>query len=64
MFTIEVVVSGGVVLGCIILKCVSNIHSPLMFVNGVGKTLDRPQYNEVQFNTTANYNINNKHIVK
>lgn len=38
MFIPEVVVGGGVVLNCIILKCISNILL-LMFVNAMGKTL-------------------------
>lgn len=37
MFIIEVVVGGGLVLDCIILKCVSNIPPPPMSVNGKGK---------------------------
>ncbi len=33
-----------------------------MFVNGFGQNIrNTSQYNAVQFNTTANYNLNNKH---
>lgn len=60
MFIIEVVVGGGLVLDCIILKCVSNIPPP-MSVNGKGKHWNQLSI-QVQFNTTANYNLNNKHI--
>lgn len=61
MFIIEVVVGGGLVLDCIILKCVSNIPPSPMSVNGKGKHWNQLSI-QVQFNTTANYNLNNKHI--
>lgn len=58
MFIMEVLVGAILVQECVILRGFSNI----MYVND--KILETPQYKSVLFNTTANYNLNSKRIVK
>ena len=59
MFIIEVIVGGGGVLECIILKSVPNILStPLTYMR-------MAKYNALQYTTTTtHYNLNNKHKVE
>lgn len=51
MFVIEVVMGGGGILECNILKSVPNILSPLMYVNGLDKGIRNTQLNIMHSST-------------